>query len=71
MEKKRFVVMGAGEVGFHLARSLSREGREVAVIEPDLEKRDRVEDLDVAVVVGNGAHLPVLDAAGGREAALM
>lgn len=65
MPKKRFVVMGAGEVGYHLARSLSREGRDVVVIEPDPAKRERVEEgLDVAVVPGNGAHLPVLRAAG-------
>lgn len=64
MEKKHYVVMGAGEVGFHLARTLSQEGHDVVVIEPDLEKRDRVEDeLDAAVVVGNGAHVPVLEAA--------
>ena len=50
MEKKHYVVMGAGEVGFHLARTLSQEGHDVVVIEPDLEKRDRVEDeLDAAV----------------------
>ena len=56
MEKKHYVVMGAGEVGFHLARTLSQEGHDVVVIEPDLEKRDRVEDeLDAAVVVGNAA----------------
>jgi len=63
MEKNRYVVMGAGEVGFHLAQSLSQEGHDVVVIEPDLEKRERVEELDVAVVVGNGAHVPVLKAA--------
>ena len=31
MAQKRYVVMGAGEVGFHLARSLSQEGHNVAV----------------------------------------
>lgn len=62
---KRYVVMGAGEVGFHLARSLSQEGREVAVIEIDPQKRERIEDeLDVLVIAGNGAHPSVLEAAG-------
>ena len=56
--------MGAGEVGFHLARTLSHEGHSVVVIERDPEKRDRVdEELDVQVVLGNGAHVPVLEAA--------
>ncbi|MEM8960402.1 MAG: Trk system potassium transporter TrkA [Acidobacteriota bacterium] len=64
MERKRYVVMGAGEVGFHLARSLSEAGHEVVVVEADARKRDRVEELDVAVVIGNGAHVPVLRSAG-------
>ena len=63
MEKKKFVVMGAGEVGFHMARELSREGHDVVVIERDAGQRERVEELDVAMVTGNGAHLPVLEAA--------
>ena len=65
MSEKRFVVMGAGEVGFHLAKSLSQQGHDVAVIELDPVKRERIADqLDVRVVGGNGAHPPVLAAAG-------
>ncbi len=63
MEKQHHVVMGAGEVGFHLARTLSQQGHNVVVIEPDPEKKERVEELDVALVSGNGAHVPVLEAA--------
>lgn len=64
MELQRFVVMGAGEVGFHLARTLSTEGHSVVVVEPNPERRVRIEEeLDVAVVGGNGAHVPVLEAA--------
>lgn len=63
MESQRYVVMGAGEVGFHLARSLSREGHSVIVVELAPERRDRVEELDVLVVTGNGAHAPVLEEA--------
>jgi trk system potassium uptake protein len=56
--------MGAGQVGFHLARSLSQEGHQVTVIEPQAERRARIEEeLDVLVVAGNGAHLPVLEQA--------
>ena len=65
METKSYVVMGAGEVGFHLARSLSAEGHRVTVIENDPAQQLRIEEqLDVAVVGGNGAHPPVLEAAG-------
>ena len=57
--------MGAGEVGFHLAQTLSQEGQNVAVIELDPAKQDRIEEeLDVQIVSGNGAHPPVLEAAG-------
>ena len=64
MTEQRFVVMGAGEVGFHLAESLSRDGHSVTVIELREDRRQRIDgELDVAVVGGNGAHVPVLEAA--------
>lgn len=65
MRQKKYVVMGAGEVGFHLARSLSNDGHEVTVIELDPAKQERIEEeLDVLVIRGNGSHPPVLKAAG-------
>lgn len=65
MGEKRYVVMGAGEVGFHLAQTLSLDGRDVAVIELDPSKQVRIEEeLDALVVPGNGAHPHVLKAAG-------
>ena len=61
---KRFAVMGAGEVGVYLARSLSSEGHRVTVIDSDPSKRQLVEEqLDAAFVLGNGAHVPTLEAA--------
>ncbi len=62
--------MGVGEVGFHLARSLSQDGHSVTVIEKDPVRAARVEEeLDVLVVLGNGAHSGVLTSAdvGGCE----
>jgi len=65
---QRYVVMGAGEVGFHLARVLAQEGHHITVIEPSAERARRVEDeLDVLLVPGNGAHYPVLRQAGVGE----
>lgn len=64
MIRKRYVLMGAGEVGFHLARTLSQQGHSITVIELDPVRRARIEEeLDVAVVGGNGAHVPVLEQA--------
>lgn len=65
MGQIRYVVMGAGEVGYHLAQTLSEQGEDVAVIELDPVKQVRIEEeLDVLVVPGNGSHPPVLEAAG-------
>jgi trk system potassium uptake protein TrkA len=61
----RVLVVGAGEVGFHLARRLSEEGQDVVVIEADPERAEEVgASMDVMVVEGNGASLPVLEEAG-------
>jgi trk system potassium uptake protein TrkA len=71
MGAKRYVVMGAGEVGFHLAQTLSQQGHDVAVIELDPARQVRIEEeLDVLVVPGNGAHPHVLQAAGVAECEL-
>ena len=64
MDTKHFAIMGAGEVGCFLARTLSAEGHHVTLIDSDPSKRQLVEEqLDVAFVLGNGAHVPTLEAA--------
>jgi trk system potassium uptake protein TrkA len=64
MSTKRYAVMGAGEVGCYLARSLSAEGHQVTLIDSDPAKRQLVEEqLDVGFILGNGAHIPTLEAA--------
>ena len=68
----RVLIIGAGEVGSHLARRLSEEDHDVVVIESDPERAERVsEQLDVLVVEGNGASLPVLEEAGIRSSDLL
>ncbi len=64
MHAKRYVVMGAGEVGSYLARTLSAEGHEVVLIDSDPAKRQVVEEqLDASFVLGNGTHMQTLEAA--------
>ncbi len=64
MDPKRFVVMGAGEVGRYLARSLSDERHEVTLIDSDPGIASLVEEqLDAGFVLGNGTHIPTLEAA--------
>jgi len=65
----RVVVLGAGEVGYHLAERLSREKEDVVIIESDPERADfAAQQLDVMTVVGNGASLSVLEKARVKEA---
>jgi trk system potassium uptake protein TrkA len=50
------LIVGAGEVGFHIAEILSQEGHDVALIDKDPELARRAsERLDALVIVGNGA----------------
>ncbi len=66
------IVIGAGEVGYHIADRLSREGHDVVVIEQDAAVRTRVQDqLDVMTVEGNGSSPRVLEEAGVRDADLL
>ncbi|MHB9150747.1 MAG: Trk system potassium transporter TrkA [Thermoleophilia bacterium] len=58
------VVIGAGEVGFHIASILTQEGHEVALIDRDPERIRRAsEELDVLTILGNGASKRVLQQA--------
>lgn len=49
------IIVGAGEVGFHIARRLSEEGQDVLLIDKDPEKVKRInENLDVHANLGSG-----------------
>jgi trk system potassium uptake protein TrkA len=66
------IVIGAGEVGYHIAERLSREAHDVVVIEQNSTIRARVqEELDVMTVEGNGSSPRVLEEAGVREADIL
>lgn len=57
----KVVIIGAGEVGFHVAKALSEENYDITVVDIDPEKCQRAsENLDVIVVEGNGASPNVL-----------
>lgn len=68
----RILIIGAGEVGYHLAQRLSEEGQDVVVIESSPDRAEEVAGLlDVMTITGNGASLPVLEEAGIRSAQLL
>ncbi len=52
----RIVIIGVGEVGYHVAKALSQEDHDIIVMDIDPAKCKRAtESLDVIVVEGNGA----------------
>ncbi|TDJ71100.1 MAG: Trk system potassium transporter TrkA [Planctomycetota bacterium] len=66
------VIVGAGEVGTHLADILSREKHSVSVIDPDPSKARRLmESLDVQALVGDGTRADILTQAGASKADLV
>ncbi len=61
----RIVVVGAGEVGYAVAKNLSEDRHDIILIEEDESRADKVEnELDVMLIRGNGARPPVLERAG-------
>ncbi len=66
------VIVGAGEVGYHLADILSRENHRVAVVDSDPIKAQRLQDaIDVQVLEGDGTHAETMNAAGASRADLV
>ena len=61
----RILILGAGDVGFHVAQQLSGENHDVVLVESDRDRARVLQDsMDVLVVEGNGASLVTLEQAG-------
>jgi trk system potassium uptake protein TrkA len=61
VERMKALVIGAGEVGTNVARTLSADGHEVIVIESDPVRCEQARDeLDALVIEGNGASPRIL-----------
>jgi len=68
----KIIIVGAGEVGFHIASHLALENKDVVVIDKDPEAIRRVSDhLDVQVVTGSGSSPVVLEEAGIQDAEII
>ena len=68
----KVVIVGAGEVGFHIARHLAHENKDVVVVDSDVDAIRRVSDsLDVQVFRGSGSSPVVLEEAGIKEAEIL
>ena len=68
----KIMIVGAGEVGFHIASRLTRENKDVVVVDNDPETLRRVsEKLDVQVLRGSGGSPPILEEAGIKETEIL
>jgi len=68
----RAIIVGAGEVGFQLARFLSAENVDVVVVDKNKAKLTKIsEELDVALTEGEGGSPSVLKNAGADEADIL
>ena len=67
----KIIIAGAGEVGSHLAKMLSREANDITIIETDEDKLDKLSEFaDVVTVHGDPTSIPVLKQAGVSKADL-
>jgi len=68
----KIIIVGAGEVGFHIASHLAREKKDVVVIDENPEAVRRVSDhIDVQTLIGSGSSPVMLETAGIREAEIL
>ncbi|BBO88195.1 Trk system potassium transporter TrkA [Desulfosarcina ovata] len=68
----KIVIVGAGEVGFHIASRLAMENKDVVVIDANSEAVKRLsESIDVQTIIGSGSSPAVLEEAGIHETEIM
>jgi trk system potassium uptake protein TrkA len=68
----KIIIVGAGEVGYHIAQKLSEENQDVFLIDKDPEKIKRITDnLDVQAILGSGTSPEMLKTSGVREADML
>ena len=68
----KVIIVGAGEVGFHIASHLALENKDVVVIDKNPEAVRRVSDnLDVQALIGSGSSPVTLQEAGLQNAEII
>ena len=66
------IILGAGEVGYSLAKILCYEKHDVVLVEQDNDRLQRAKDnLDIKVIAGSGSSYKVLEEAGIKNADLL
>ena len=68
----KIVIAGAGEVGFHLARMMTKEAQDIVVIDKNKERLRYIEShIDVITIRGDASSPKVLDEARAETADLL
>jgi len=68
----KIIIIGAGEVGYHVASRLCAENKNVVVIDKNAATIQQVsEQLDIQTIHGSGSNPAVLDEAGLKEAEIL
>jgi trk system potassium uptake protein TrkA len=68
----KIVIVGAGEVGYHIASRLALENKDVVVIDKDpVAVRRIAESIDVQTLTGSGSNPSILEEAGIKEAEIL
>lgn len=63
----KIIIAGAGEVGTHLAKLLSREDQDITLMDTDEERLNYLNDLEILTIIGNPTSLRDLQQAGVRD----
>lgn len=68
----KILIVGAGAVGYNLAKQLSKEGHDISIVEKDQNLIKRLsEKLDVRVVSGSASSTAILEEAGIKDADML
>ena len=68
----KIIIVGAGEVGFHIAQKLSEEGQDIFLLDKDPRQIKRItENLDVQALLGSGTSPRLLREAGVETADML
>jgi len=68
----KIIIIGAGEVGFHVANRLCEENKNVVIIDKNAAAVQQVsEQLDVQTIHGSGSNPAVLEEAGLKQAEIL
>ncbi len=68
----KIIIVGIGELGYHLAKIISQEKHDIVLIDRNAERLQRASDsLDVLTLLGSGTRIRTLEQAGAGDADML